>query len=110
MRKERSGMADMPTVGLLVTMEAKPGNEPAVEDFLNGGLALVNQEPGTTAWFAIKLGASTYGIFDVFVDDAGRDAHLSGRVAEALMAQAPDLFAAAPVIDKFDVLATKLPG
>lgn len=57
-----------------------------------------------------RSGASTYGIFDVFLDDAGRDAHLSGRVAEALMVQAPDLFAAAPVIDQLDVLATKLPG
>lgn len=103
-------MADMPTVGLLVTMDAKPGKEAAVEEFLHGGLALVNQEPGTIAWFAVRLGASTYGIFDVFMDGAGRDAHLSGRVAEALMAQAPDLFAAAPVIDKLDVLATKLPG
>lgn len=103
-------MADMPTVGLLVTMQAKPGQEAAVEDFLNAGLALVNQEPGTTAWFAIRLDSSTYGIFDVFRDDADRDAHLSGQVAEALMAQAPDLFTAAPEIRKLDVLAAKLPG
>ncbi|MGH3773415.1 MAG: putative quinol monooxygenase [Pseudonocardiaceae bacterium] len=102
-------MANMPTVGLLVTMTAKPGKEAAVEEFLHGGLALVNDEPATTAWFAIRLGGSTYGIFDVFGDDAGRDAHLSGRVAEALMAQAPDLFDGAPQIEKVDVLATKLP-
>ncbi|MGH3719740.1 MAG: putative quinol monooxygenase [Pseudonocardiaceae bacterium] len=102
-------MATMPTVGLLVTMDAKPGKEAAVEEFLHGGLALVNDEPATTAWFAVRLGGSTYGIFDVFGDDSGRDAHLSGRVAEALMAQAPDLFDGPPKIEKIDVLATKLP-
>lgn len=102
-------MADMPTVGLLVTMNAKPGKEAAVEAFLHGGLALVNEEPATVAWFAVRLGGSAYGIFDVFPDDVGRDAHLSGRVAEALMAQAPDLFDGAPVIEKVHVLAAKLP-
>ncbi|MDP9240189.1 MAG: antibiotic biosynthesis monooxygenase [Actinomycetota bacterium] len=99
----------MPTVGLLVTMDAKQGMEAAVEDFLNGGLELVNQEPATTEWFAIRLGGSTYGIFDVFPDDAGRDAHLSGKVAGALMAQAPELFDGPPKIEKVDVLAAKLP-
>ncbi len=102
-------MADTPTVGLLVTMEARPGKESDVETFLDSGLALVNQEPATTAWFAIRLGASTYGIFDVFPDDAGRDAHLNGKVAEALMAQAPDLFTGSPNIQKIDVQAAKLP-
>lgn len=102
-------MAGTPTVGLLVTMEAKPGQEATVEEFLNGGLALVNEEPGTVAWFAIRLSESVFGIFDVFMDEAGRDAHLSGRVAEALMAQAPDLFANPPMIGKVDVLAAKLP-
>ena len=103
-------MADTPTVGLLVTMQAKPGQQAAVEDFLNAGLALVNQEPGTMTWFAIRLGSSTYGIFDAFMDEADRDAHLSGRVAEALMAQAPELFITPPIIEKCDVLAAKLPG
>jgi quinol monooxygenase YgiN len=102
-------MAKMPTVGLLVTMNAKPGKEAAVEEFLNGGLALVNEEPATTAWFAIRLSGSIYGIFDVFPDDSGRDAHLSGRAAEALMAQAPDLFDGPPKIEEIDVLAAKLP-
>lgn len=102
-------MADTPTVGLLVTMEARPGRESDVEKFLDSGLALVNQEPATIAWFAIRLGASTYGIFDVFPDDAGRDAHLTGKVAEALMAQAPDLFTGGPNIQKIDVRAAKLP-
>ena len=100
----------MVTVGLLVTLEAKPGREGDVQRFLEGGLALVNEEPDTTAWFAIRMGPTTYGIFDVFPSDAGRQAHLQGRVAEALMAQAADLFASPPDIQPIDVLATKLPG
>ena len=95
-------------VALLVRLEAKPGKEPEVESFLRGGLAIVEQEPATVAWFAIHLGGSTYGIFDVFPDDAGRDAHLNGKVAEALMAQAPDLFDGSPTIQKIDVRAAKL--
>jgi quinol monooxygenase YgiN len=100
----------MVTVGLLVRLEAKPGKEADVERFLEGGLALVNEEPDTTAWFAIRMGPSTYGIFDVFPSDAGRQAHLKGRVAEALMAQAGDLFSEPPEIGQIDVLAAKLPG
>ena len=100
----------MVTVGLLVRLEAKPGKEQDVERFLEGGLALVNAEPDTTAWFAIRMGPSTYGIFDVFPTDAGRQAHLQGRVAEALMAQAADLFSDAPEIGPIDVLAAKLPN
>ena len=100
----------MVTVGLLVRLEAKPGKEADVERFLEGGLALVNEEPDTTAWFAIRIGPSTYGIFDVFPSDAGRQAHLKGRVAEALMAQAGDLFSEPPDIGQIDVLAAKLPG
>ena len=100
----------MVTVGLLVTLEAKPGREADVQRFLGGGLALVNEEPETTAWFAIRMGPSSYGIFDVFPTDAGRQAHLQGRVAEALMAQAADLFAEPPDIGNLDVLAAKLPG
>jgi quinol monooxygenase YgiN len=99
----------MVTVGLLVRLEAKPGREADVERFLEGGLALANEEPDTTAWFAIKMGPSSYGIFDAFPSEAGRRAHLQGRVAEALMAQAPDLFAEPPDIGQIDVLAAKLP-
>ena len=99
----------MVTVGLLVRLEAKPGKEDDVEKFLHGGLALVNEEPDTIAWFAIKLGPSTFGIFDAFPDDKGRQAHLSGKVAAALMAQAPDLFSRPPVIENVEVLAAKLP-
>jgi quinol monooxygenase YgiN len=99
----------MVTVGLLVRLEAKPGKEAEVESFLKSGLAIVEEEPETTAWFAIRMGQSTFGIFDVFPDDAGRTAHLTGRVAAALMAKAADLLAQPPVIEKVDVLATKLP-
>lgn len=99
----------MVTVALIVRLEAKPGKEADVEDFLNQGLPLVEQEPATTAWFALRLGPSTFAIFDAFPDDAGRQAHLSGRVAEALMARAAELFSQPPSIEKIDVLAAKLP-
>lgn len=100
----------MVKVALWVRLEAKPGKEAEVESFLKGGLAIVQEEPATTAWFAIRLGPSTFGIFDAFPDDAGRQAHLSGRVAAALMAKAPELLAQPPSIEKIDVLAAKLPG
>lgn len=100
----------MVTVALFVRLEAKPGKEKEVEDFLLSGLPLVNEEPATTAWFGIRLGPSTFGIFDAFPDEAGRQAHLSGKVAAALMAQASALFSEPPSIQKVDVLAAKLPG
>ena len=99
----------MVTVGLLVRLEAKPGKEAEVENFLKSGLTLVEDEPETTVWFAIRMGQSTFGIFDAFPSDSGRQAHLSGRVAAALMAKASDLLSQAPVIEKVDVLAVKLP-
>lgn len=99
----------MVTVGLLVRLEAKPGKESEVESFLKSGLALVQEEPETTAWFAIRMGKSTFGIFDAFPDESGRSAHLNGKVAAALMAKAPDLLAQPPAIEKVDVLAVKLP-
>ncbi len=100
----------MTKVALLVRLEAKPGKEEEVADFLRGGLAIVEEEPATIAWFALRLGPTTFGIFDAFPDDAGRQAHLSGRVAAALMAKAPDLLSQPPSIEMVDVLATKLPG
>jgi quinol monooxygenase YgiN len=99
----------MVKVALLVRLEARPGKESAVEEFLRSGLALVQQEPATTTWYGIKLGPSTYGIFDTFADDAGRQAHLSGRVAAALMAKANELFARPPTIENVEILAAKLP-
>src|ERR1700688_3802258 len=99
----------MVNVALFVRLEAKPGKEADVEKFLRGGLAIVEQEPATTAWFAVRFGPSTFGIFDAFPDEAGRQAHLSGQVAAALMAKGPELLAKAPQIEKVDVLAAKLP-
>jgi quinol monooxygenase YgiN len=97
----------MVKTALLVRLEAKPGKEAEVEQFLRSGLAIVQQEPATIDWFAIRIGPSTFGIVDTFPDEAGREAHLAGRVAAALMAKAPELLAKAPVIEKADVLAAK---
>lgn len=97
----------MVKLGLLARMEAKPGKEAEVEAFLHGALPMVQKEKGTIAWFAIRIGTSSFGIFDVFLDEAGRNAHLNGEVAAALMARAPELFTGAPVIQKLDVLAAK---
>lgn len=100
----------MVNVALLVRLEAKAGKEAEVAAFLRGGLAIVEDEPATLAWFAIQLGPTTFGIFDAFPDEAGRQAHLAGRVAAALMAKAADLLSQPPAIEKVDVLAAKLPG
>ena len=98
----------MVTVALFVRLEAKPGKESDVENFLNSGLALVREEPETTAWFAIRMNHSPFGIFDAFPNEAGREAHLTGKVAAALMANASELLAKPPSIEKVDVLAAKL--
>lgn len=91
---------------LLVRLEAKPGKEKDVENLLRGALPLVQQEPATTVWFGIRLGPSTFGVFDAFPDEAGLQAHLTGKVAAALKANA-DLFAKPFSIEKADVLAAK---
>ena len=98
----------MPTVSLFVRLEAKPGKEHEVAAFLKQGLALANQEPTTPVWFALQLGPRTFGVFDAFRDEAGRQQHLSGPIAQALMAKAPELFTKPPQIDPVDVLAAKL--
>ena len=97
-------------VALLVRLHAKPGKEDEVAAFLAGALPLAQAEPKTTAWFALRLGPSVFGIFDAFADDTGRQAHLAGPIAAALMQRAPDLLAEPPVIEQIDVLASKLPG
>ncbi len=97
----------MVTVGLLVRLEAKPGKEQAVADFLKGGLPLAQNEPDTINWYGIQLGPSTFGIFDTFPADAGRQAHLNGPIAAALMASAGELLASPPVIEMVDILAAK---
>ena len=99
----------MVTVALFIRLEAKPGKEAEVESFLKAGLPIVQEEPATTAWFGIRMGPSTFGIFDAFPDEAGRKTHLSGRVAAALTAKASELFAQPPQIEEVDVLAAKLP-
>jgi quinol monooxygenase YgiN len=103
-------MSDNAKLALFVRLEAKPGKEAEVENFLRSGLELVQQEPGTTLWFGLRLSASTFGIFDTFANEAGRQAHLSGEVAKALMAKAPELFAQPPSIEKVEVLAAKVQG
>jgi quinol monooxygenase YgiN len=99
----------MVSLALYVKMKAKPGKEKEVESFLKSAQSLVDQEPGTIAWFAIKLGQGEYSIFDVFENDAGREAHLNGQVAKALFAKAPELFSEAPRVDKPELLASKVP-
>lgn len=88
----------MVKVGLLARLEARPGKETEVENFLRAGLPVVEEEPETTVWFAIRRGPATFGIFDAFSGDDGRQAHLSGSVAAALKAQAGELFTELPAI------------
>jgi protease I len=96
-------------VALFVRLEAKPGREQDVVNLLRGGLPMVEQEPATTTWYGMRLGDSTFGIFDTFADDNGRQAHLAGRVAQELQQRGPDLFSRPPVIERIDLLACKLP-
>lgn len=99
----------MVALSLFVRLEAKPGKENEVAAFLMQGLQLANQETTTPLWFALRLGPTTFAIFDAFADEAGRQAHLSGPIANALMTQAPNLLAAPPVIERMEVLGAKLP-
>ena len=97
----------MSRVAIWAQLEAKPGKEKEVEDFLKSAQPLAEREAGTLSWYAIKLGPGKYGIFDTFADDKGRDAHLNGEIAKALFAKAADLFSKAPDIAKPEVLAVK---
>ena len=99
----------MLTLSLFARLEAKPGKEEEVAGFLKQGLQLANQETTTPLWFALRLGPTTFAIFDAFYDEAGRQKHLSGPIAAALMAHAPNLLASPPVIERMEVLGTKLP-
>ena len=100
----------MLTKSLFVRLEAKPGKEEDVAAFLKQGLKLAHQETTTPLWFSLRLGPATFGVFDAFRDEAGRQNHLNGPIAQALMAQAPTLLAAPPVIERVDVLGAKLPA
>jgi quinol monooxygenase YgiN len=95
-------------LALFVRLEAKKGKEAAVEQVLASGLELATREPGTPLWFALKLGPSTYGVFDAFTDETGRQAHLNGPIAAALMEQASTLFSAPPSIEPIELIGTKL--
>lgn len=98
----------MVTTGLWVRLEAKPGKEDEVAQFLSDAQPLAEKEPATKAWFAVRLGPSSFGIFDVFPDDSGRQAHLAGPIAAALMQKASELLTQPPEIVKLDVMAAKL--
>ena len=98
----------MITVGLFVRLEAKPGKEEELAAFLMQGLELANRETTTPLWFALRLGGGSFAIFDAFADEAGRQAHLTGPIAKALMAQAPHLLAEAPAIQQLEIIGTKL--
>jgi len=97
----------MVKVGLFVRLQAKSGKEAELEQLLKGALPLALEEAETAVWYALKFGPSTFGIFDAFGTEAGRAAHLAGRIAAALMAKAPDLLAEAPNIERVDVMAAK---
>lgn len=94
-------------LALLASVEAKTGKESEVEALLAGARSLAQAEPGTRTWYAFKLGPSTFGIFDTFDDEAGREAHLNGEIAKALMGKADELLAKPPQIDKATLLASK---
>lgn len=90
-------------------MEAKPGKENDVAQFLESALALAKREESTPLWFALRFGPSTFGVFDAFADEGSRQAHLAGPIRQALMAKASELLAKPPAIEQIDVLGTKLP-
>ena len=97
----------MEKFALLARVEAKPGKETAVEDFLKSALALAEEEADTVSWYALRIGPSTFGIFDTFYHEEGRNAHLSGKIAAALMQHADELLSSSPIIEKVDLLAVK---
>lgn len=99
----------MLTKALLVRLEALPGKEEELADFLTQARSIVMEEPGTIAWFAIRFGPSTFGVYDVFPDDEARDAHLAGGVGQALGPNTGVLFTE-PSIEKIDILADKVPS
>jgi len=99
----------MVKLGLFVRLRAKPGKEAELGRFVRQGLELANQEEQTPVWFAVQFDPATFAIFDAFADEPGRQAHLNGRIAAALMAKASDLLAEGPRVEKFDVVGAKLP-
>jgi quinol monooxygenase YgiN len=100
----------MPKLAIWVQLEAKPGKEHEVEEFLKAGATLAEKEAGTNTWYGVKLGPTSFGVFDTFADEEGRNAHLNGEIAKALFAKAPELFAKPPEVHKIDVVAAKKVG
>ena len=100
----------MSKLALWAALESKPGKEAEVEQFLKSAQPLAAKESGTVSWYAVKLGPGKFGIFDTFADEKGREAHLNGEIAKALMGKAPELLAKPPEIHKIDILAAKEPG
>jgi quinol monooxygenase YgiN len=100
----------MVTVGLLATLNAKSGREDDLASFLKNALPLAQDEDDTIAWFAIKINSATYGIFDVFPGPEGRQSHLDGPIAAALMDNADDLLRSPPALKPIVVLAAQLPS
>jgi quinol monooxygenase YgiN len=97
----------MATKAILVVLHARPGKEAAVEGFLKQGAAMSHDEPETVTWYGVKMGEGVYGVFDTFNDEAGRDAHMNGEIAKALMANAAELFSNEIEIQKLDILGDK---
>jgi len=97
----------MEKYALFAALQAKPGKEKVVEDFLKSAQPLAQAEPGTIRWYAFQTGPDTFGIFDTFADEEGREAHLTGEIAKALMANAEALLAVPPKIEKQEILACK---
>jgi quinol monooxygenase YgiN len=93
--------------GLLALLEAKPGKGEDLAAFLQQGRALAAEETGTVTWYAFRLSETTYGIFDTFEDEDGRQAHLNGRIPAALGQVGPDLLASDPDIRQTDIIAVK---
>ena len=100
----------MDKVAVWAMLEAKPGKEKEVEEFLKSALPMAQAEQKTTTWYALKISPSQFGIFDTFADESGRDEHLNGQIAKALMGKADELFAKPPQIHKPEILAAKAPG
>ena len=96
----------MEAIGLLVTLEARPGKEANAEAFLKSAQPLALDEKETVKWYAIKLGPGKFGIFDTVQNEAGRNAHLTGEFAKALGTRANELLASPPQIEKAEVLAS----
>lgn len=97
----------MKNLGLLATLKAKPEQAETVANFIKGAVDLAKEEKQTLTWYSFRIDETTFGIFDTFEDERGREAHLNGEIAQALMGKADELLSQAPDIKKVDVLSAK---